>query len=514
MMIKQALALAVSIALLGGCSDDSDNTSQQKGTVLPVVANSTFGSVVMTDEVPERFKVEGIETYVKITPKSSNAYRATSTASVPTIHIIATNDGVNNEKVRRAVMIMQHLLTNYAGSQYGADKQSITNSMANRNATLILTADDDENQTVLTRIYAKEAERQGKLEAWVKASGASSFSGLNFSNADAFVKSLVQYEDQHSEKDFEAVVDGLIEGIVTSKQSSQWLLNSQSLMYRELSLEGDCHYMSNYADYCPDLGTHADRDAAFEEILHITQAQGIAPTLKDLQADIDARALSLYSLHKAGGNAVWRPTDSSWEDWEGDDNNPTVGTSYSHEYFAAAFEAYMGVAKHNGHGLDGYQALTREEMESQDKPAKEWIESMFHKHLQYTARIDSAGVVTYFEHTYPGSGETPTFVMNRDDAQPTDGYTYKSQWLINVEIMGNKQINLIANDEDNVIKGNSADNQIFGKGGIDTYLVDHQYAECSVIKTKYGATITCPTTGTDELVYVEKVTFSDKTIAL
>jgi hypothetical protein len=153
-------------------------------------------------------------------------------------------------------------------------------------------------------------------------------------------------------------------------------------------------------------------------------------------------------------------------------------------------------------------------MESQDKPAKEWIESMFHKHLQYTARIDSAGVVTYFEHTYPGSGETPTFVMNRDDAQPTDGYTYKSQWLINVEIMGNKQINLIANDEDNVIKGNSADNQIFGKGGIDTYLVDHQYAECSVIKTKYGATITCPTTGTDELVYVEKVTFSDKTIAL
>jgi uncharacterized protein YnzC (UPF0291/DUF896 family) len=515
MMIKQALALAVSIALLGGCSDDSDNTSQQKGTVLPVVANSTFGSVVMTDEVPERFKVEGIETYVKITPKSSNAYRATNTASVPTIHIIGTDDGVNNEKVRRAVMIMQHLLTNYAGSQYGTDKQPITNSMANRNATLILTADDDENQTVLTRIYAKEAERQGKLKEWVTASSASTLAGLNFENADAFVDSLLnQYEKQQSEDDFEAVVDGLNEGIVTSKQSSQWLLNSQSLMYRELSLEGDCHYMSNYADYCPNLGAHADRDAAFEEILHITQAQGIAPTLKDLQADIDARALSLYNLHKAGGNAVWRPTDSSWEDWEGDDNNPTVGTSYSHEYFAAAFEAYMGVAKHNGHGLDGYQALTREEMESQDKPAKEWIESMFHKHLQYTARIDSAGVVTYFEHTYPGSGETPTFVMNRDDAQPTDGYTYKSQWLINVEIMGNKQINLIANDEDNVIKGNSADNQIFGKGGIDTYLVDHQYAECSVIKTKYGATITCPTTGTDELVYVEKVTFSDKTIAL
>ncbi|MDN3685929.1 hypothetical protein QW180_29800 [Vibrio sinaloensis] len=131
----------------------------------------------------------------------------------------------------------------------------------------------------------------------------------------------MEYGNQQSEDDFDAVVSSLIEGIIQSDDTPQWLLNSQSLMYRELSIEGDCHYMSNYADYCADLGEHADRDAAFEEILHLVQAQGIAPNseakLKQLQADIDARALSLYNAHKAGQPAVWQPTDDSWQDWLG-----------------------------------------------------------------------------------------------------------------------------------------------------------------------------------------------------
>ncbi|RTZ17618.1 hypothetical protein EJ063_02190 [Vibrio aquaticus] len=523
MLKLRVLTLSLLVALLSACGGDksstSDNQTQSKNVSLPIIANSALGSVVMSNTVPEQFKVDGIETYVKITPKSNSVTRSSRNASnAAAIHIIATDDGVSNEKVRRAVSILQHFLTNKAGSQYGADKSSMAESMASRNATLILTADDDQNQLVSTRLYAKEAARQGKLETWINASSASTLAGLNFDSADAFVESLLEYADKQSEADFEAVVEGLIGGIVTSTQTSQWLLNSQSLMYRELSLEGDCHYMSNYASYCPDLGTHADRDAAFEEILHITQAQGIAPNTQNgfqtLQQQIDVRALAIYDDHKLGNPAVWQPTPTSWDDWKDDDFNPDIGTSYSHEYFAAAFEAYMGVAKHNGHGLDGYQALTRTAMASQDAEAKQWIEALFHEYLQYTARIDSAGVVTYFDNTYPSASVTPTFLMNRDDAQSQDGYTYKSQWLLNVEIIGDKAIDLSANDEDNVIKGNSANNKIFGKGGIDTYLIDNKYAECTLTTTKYGAIVDCPSSGTDELVHIEKITFSDKTITL
>lgn len=512
------ISIPLFVSLLAACNDDSPASSQNQNISLPIVAQSVIGSVVMTSSVPEQFKVEGIETYVKITPQSQSAHRSSDTGSSAAIHVIATDDGVSNEKVRRAVMILQHYLTNKAGSQYGSDKSSIAQSMASRNATLILTADDAENQLVLTRLYAKEAVRQGMLQTWVNSSSASTLAGLTFDSADAFVTSLLQYADQQSEADFEAVVESLIEGIVTSAQSAKWMLNSQSLMYRELSLEGDCHYMSNYASYCAALGEHADRDAAFEEILHITQAQGIAPNSQNgfqaLQQSIDARALSIYNAHAAGNSAVWQPTQSSWDDWAGDDYNPEIGTSYSHEYFAAAFEAYMGVAQHNGQGLDGYQALTRTAMVNQDNQAKQWIEALFHTHLQYTARVDSAGVETYFDNTYPNTSDTPIFLMNRDDAQANDGYTYKSQWLLNVEIIGTKAIDLAANDQDNEIKGNSANNTIDGKDGVDTYLIDNRYAECSLIKTKNNAIVDCPSSGKDTLINIEKISFSDQTITL
>lgn len=101
--------------------------------------------------------------------------------------------------------------------------------------------------------------------------------------------------------------------------------------------------MSNFADYCANLGEHADRDAAFEEILHLVQAQGIAPyaSTSSLQKAIQAHALSIYNNIQSGKPTVWRPTQSDWEDWESDDFDPErvklTGPSYSHEYFVCCF---------------------------------------------------------------------------------------------------------------------------------------------------------------------------------
>ncbi|EGA69767.1 hypothetical protein VISI1226_10034 [Vibrio sinaloensis DSM 21326] len=526
MYLKSSLVIAICTSLLVGCGNNSDDSNKkpttstnhrQNSTTLPVLNNAPIASVSMTDEIPEQFAVSGISKYVKITP-AANRVRSAINSSNDAIHIIATDDGVNGEKIRRAAMILQHLLTNSPDTLYGDDKASIVNSMAQRNATLMLTADDTQNQLLMTQLFVKQAVVQGELENWVKASEASTLEGLIFTSEKAFIESLMEYGNQQSEDDFDAVISSLIEGIIQSNDTPQWLLNSQSLMYRELSIEGDCHYMSNYADYCADLGEHADRDAAFEEILHLVQAQGIAPNsdakLKQLQADIDARALSLYNAHKAGQPAVWQPTDDSWQDWLGDDFNPDVGTSYSHEYFAAAFEAYMGVAQHNGHGLDGYQALTREQMDSQDPQAKRWISELFHDHLQYTARIDSEGVEAFYQNEFAAQNVTPTFKMNRDDSNAQEGYTYKSQWLVNAQLIGDKAINLVANAQNNTLKGNISDNLIDGKEGVDTYLVDNALAECAVAKSKHGTLISCPSTGNDELLNIEAIRFTDQTLDL
>lgn len=516
-------------SLLIACSTDStnENTASVQGNVqLPVIAGSNIASATMTSTIPEAFKFDGVTTYVNITPGASSvsSRSANLNSNVPAIHVIATDDGVNGEKVRRAVMILQHLLTDLDASLYGEDKLSIATSMANRNATLILTADNDASEQMNLNMYITEAYRQGQLQTWVAASGATTLEGLDFSSTEQFVQSFLTYSDNQSEDDVEAVIGSLAEGLQNSAQTPKWLINSQSLMYRELSVEGDCHYMSGYANYCSDLGDNADRDAAFEEILHLVQAQGIAPNpeteYSNLQLAIDAHALSTYNDHKSNldahqpSNAVWQPEVDDWNEWLGDDVNPDIGTTYSHEYLAAAFEAYMGVAKHNGRGLDGYQALDRTAMQALDPQGKAWISGLFHEHLQYTARIDSAGVVTFHQQELVGQNPNPTFKMNLVDAHALESYTSKSQWLVNAKIIGTDSIDLIANDQNNILEGNSANNTIDGKGGDDTYIVNNKFAECAILPLIASTTLICPSSGEDDLINIEAIKFTDQTYSL
>ncbi|WP_104026550.1 hypothetical protein [Vibrio jasicida] len=497
-----AILCAVSLTACGG-SDSSSKTSKTTTPPAPVLSTVIIPNVVST-AFPTELKVAadaGFTHYVKISLSEANNDDA--------FHIVAVDDGVNNEKIFRAAKIIQHLLTTQPNSKYGTDKSRIAKTLAARDATLMLTKNDDQNDEMLTKIFVSELIRQGKLNHAIADSGLTHT--FDTSSLEKFVEDMMAL----SEEDLDSLVDSIATTLMNSADTPNWLMNSQSLMYRELTVEGDCHYMSNFADYCANLGEHADRDAAFEEILHLVQAQGIAPnaSTSSLQNGIQAHALSIYSDMQAGKPTVWRPTQRDWEDWESDDFDPErvkkTGPSYSHEYFAAAFEAYMGVAKANGQGLDGYQALTREEMQSQDPQAVDWISGLFHGYLQYTANIDSAGVKLYTEKTNPGT--VPTFRMapNKDDL--VEAYTYKSQWLTKVKIVGDQAINVIGNDQDNTFEGNNKDNSIYGEGGINTYIVPHKLAECIVIKAK-NVTVECPSTGSDELYDIQNIKFTDQTL--
>ncbi|MEO0890852.1 MAG: hypothetical protein AAFX97_12030, partial [Pseudomonadota bacterium] len=223
-------------------------------------------------------------------------------------HIIAMDDGANDEKIFRAAKIVQHLLTNQPNSKYGADKSSIAKTLAERDATLMLTENDDQNDEMLTKIFISELLRQDKLDDAIADSGLPQ--SFDTSSLENFITTMMVL----SEDDMDTLIESIALTLMSSGDTPNWLMNSQSLMYRELTVEGDCHYMSNFADYCANLGEHADRDAAFEEILHLVQAQGIAPnaSTSSLQKAIQAHALSIYNDIQSGKPTVWRPTQSDW----------------------------------------------------------------------------------------------------------------------------------------------------------------------------------------------------------
>ncbi|MDK9755773.1 hypothetical protein KIV40_10140 [Vibrio sp. D173a] len=499
-----ALLCTVSLTACGG----SDSNSKSPTTTLPPQPAPTLKTVTIPSVVSKKFPAKlqvaadaGFTHYleVSLSQDGNNA----------SFHIIAMDDGANDEKIFRAAKIVQHLLTNQPNSKYGADKSSIAKTLAERDATLMLTENDDQNDEMLTKIFVSELLRQDKLDDAIADSGLPQ--SFDTSSLENFIATMMVL----NEDDMDTLIESIALTLMSSGDTPNWLMNSQSLMYRELTVEGDCHYMSNFADYCANLGEHADRDAAFEEILHLVQAQGIAPnaSTSSLQKAIQAHALSIHNDIQSGKPTVWRPTQSDWEDWESDDFDPErvklTGPSYSHEYFAAAFEAYMSVAKANGHGLDGYQALTREEMQTQDPQAIDWIDGLFHDYLQYTASIDSAGVKLYTEKTNPGS--VPTFRMAPNKHGLVEAYTYKSQWLTKVKIVGDDAMNVIGNDQDNTFEGNHKNNSIYGEGGVNTYVVRHKLAECIVIKAK-NVSVECPNTGIDELYDIQNIQFTDQTL--
>ncbi len=306
-----AILCAVSLTACGG-SDSSSKTSTTTTPPAPVLSTVIIPNVVST-AFPTELKVAadaGFTHYVKISLSEANNDDA--------FHIVAVDDGVNNEKIFRAAKIIQHLLTTQPNSKYGTDKSRIAKTLAARDATLMLTKNDDQNDEMLTKIFVSELIRQGKLNHAIADSGLTHT--FDTSSLEKFVEDMMAL----SEEDLDSLVDSIATTLMNSADTPNWLMNSQSLMYRELTVEGDCHYMSNFADYCANLGEHADRDAAFEEILHLVQAQGIAPnaSTSSLQNGIQAHALSIYSDMQAGKPTVWRPTQRDWEDWESDDFDP------------------------------------------------------------------------------------------------------------------------------------------------------------------------------------------------
>lgn len=221
-----AIFCAISLTACGGSESNSKpSTTTPPTPPVPTLSTVTIPTVVST-KFPAKLKVaadSGFTHYVKISLSEAN--------NNDTFHIVAVDDGANNEKIFRAAKIIQHLLTNQPDSKYGADKSRIAKTLAERDATLMLTENDEQNDEMLTKIFINELIRQDKLNDAVTNSGlAHSF---DTSSLEKFVVSMIVL----NEDDMDTLVTSIASTLVTSKETPNWLRNSQSLMYRELTVE-------------------------------------------------------------------------------------------------------------------------------------------------------------------------------------------------------------------------------------------------------------------------------------
>ncbi|WED24856.1 hypothetical protein L3Q72_18450 [Vibrio sp. JC009] len=366
--ILSIITLAAAAGVTGcnsGSSVSSNNSNTQAATNLSS-ETLALGIEAVPDDLAQTYSSNlKFNRYTKVTAPNGQA-----------IHIIA-QDGLTDNQIVRARLILEHYLTNYPGSTYGADKSAVANKMTENGAKLLLLngCDDGSNSA---------AELEG-----------------------------------------------------------------QPLYHDEIQVEGGSWYINQNYEH---------RDASFEEILHLVHDTGIGidqggsdGALPAYQAEI--RSAQVTAL---AGN-LWGMGDEN-RSWI---QELTAENSLSQEYLASVIDSYYGLwgawTESSTHGMWGvYIAKTRSEISSEDPEGAELMNNkFFHPYLTYNARIDESF-----------SGD---FSLKYDSAK---SYTNHSQYLKDVTLTGSNASNVIVNQYDNRITGNSGENRVIFSGNSSQYSVD------------------------------------------
>ncbi|WP_299787332.1 hypothetical protein [uncultured Shewanella sp.] len=263
-------------------------------------------------------------------------------------------------------------------------------------------------------------------------------------------------------------------------------LGGQPLYQNEIQVEGGDWYINQSYD--------GHRDASFEEILHLVHDYGIGVdqnsrfigALADYQAEI--RSAQITALN----DKLWGFASPDWI------AELTTENSLSQEYLAAVIDSYYGLwgawSGSQTHGMWGeYVAKSRSEIGSEDPLGAELMNNkFFHPYLTYNARIDESF-----------SGD---FSLK---FKPELSYTHHSRYLKDVTLTGSLSSNVVVNQLDNLIKGNSGNNIVFFSGSSSQYTVE-KLEDGSILVTDMED----GRDGINKLIDIESVAFTDSTITL
>ncbi len=120
--------------------------------------------------------------------KNFNRYTKVTTPNGGSIHIVAQSK-LTDEQIIRCRSVLEFYLTNYQGSQYGADKSAVANKMAENNAILCLLNGQDDgsnpvgNQVTGQPLYQNEIQVEG--HAW--------YMNQNYEHRDATFEEILHF---------------------------------------------------------------------------------------------------------------------------------------------------------------------------------------------------------------------------------------------------------------------------------------------------------------------------------
>lgn len=269
-------------------------------------------------------------------------------------------------------------------------------------------------------------------------------------------------------------------------------LNAQPLFEDETPVDGSRWYLESDWEH---------RDAGFEEIFHLVHDAGIGTfqpgALPAYQEALDTEARASIKDGRWG-----IPIDPGVPDWleelEEED-------SLAQEYIASVIDTYYGLwatFDERPGGMWGiYCAKTRDELDQKDPRGRALLESFLPPMMVgYEALIDPAF--------------TGTFSLQYD---PSDPYTHKSRWYVDVRLTGSNPSNLLGNTADNTLTGNAGNNRIDGGTGDDTAIFHGAMNEYEITRGDDWVDVhdrTGERDGHDRLINIEHIRFLDKTVEL
>lgn len=259
-------------------------------------------------------------------------------------------------------------------------------------------------------------------------------------------------------------------------------LGGQPLYYGEMQVEGHQWYIAQ---------NYSHRDASYEEILHLVHDYGIGidqnstfnGALPNYQAEIRAAQIDALS------NNLWGMGAADWI------AELTTENSLSQEYLAAVVDVYYGLWGANTEfattGMhDLYVAKVREDIAKEDPLGATLMNNkFFHPYITYNARIDESFV-----------GD---FSLSFNASLP---YTHHAQYLKDVTLTGSNNSNVVVNQLDNNITGNSTKNTVIFSGPSSEYQISNDNGTVTVQDLQDNRD------GVNTMTAIEKLKFSDITM--
>lgn len=289
-------------------------------------------------------------------------------------------------------------------------------------------------------------------------------------------------------------------------------LQGQELYWAEVPVEGDNWFMNNNMDH---------RDAALEEILHLVHDSGSSTMDRfssenffthtrfplgigvdgpggqsggapAFQAEIRAATNNAQPTWlNPPGKGIWGENERAWVRELAQEN------SLSQEYLAAVIDVYYGLWDEFGAGMWGiYKPSTRANLATKDPMGNAVVEKFFSPYITYMAMLSPQLSATF----------SMTYASNQ-------AYTKKSRYYIHATLLGNKNSNLVGNDQDNCLGPNAGTNAIDGKSGTDVILFQGNCNEYSIsCSSSTDCTITDGVNGRDGTTLtsnIESLAFRD-----